>query len=179
MSACNRKLPSHHERFNNAYFSLESFDFICPPAFSHLPLSVSPMSLLSFIRSESTSSSLSLFFRSYSMQMTWELTEFIITSCIVQRTRWNKILWNCSVVTRDYLNFDVLIRQFLLLLCLFSFAPLLFSSLSLFFLPLPFLFKLSSSPLLSLLLSYSLEKRMQLMRKDSSHKTMFGYFLYI
>lgn len=59
--------PRHRGRFPNPYFSLESFDFICPPAFSHLPLSVSPFSLLSFIRSESTSSSLSLFFRSYSI----------------------------------------------------------------------------------------------------------------
>lgn len=49
---------------NVNYFSLESFDFVCPPVLSHLPLSVSPLSLLSFTWSESTSSSLSLFLRS-------------------------------------------------------------------------------------------------------------------
>lgn len=49
---------------NVNYFSLESFVFVCPPVLSHLPLSVSPLSLLSFMWSESTSSSLSLFLRS-------------------------------------------------------------------------------------------------------------------
>lgn len=65
----------------------------------------------------------------------------------------------------SYLNFDVFIRQFLLLLRLFSFAPLLLSSLPLFLLPLPFLFKFSSSPLLSLLLSYSLQRKTNHIRK--------------
>lgn len=68
-----------------------------------------------------------------------------------------------------YLNFNVLIRQFLLLLCLFSLASLLFSSLSLFLLPLPLLLKLSSSSLLSLLLSYSLSKGTRQLGKDISH----------
>lgn len=52
-------------KVRGSYFSLASLGFICPPAFSHFPRSVSPVSLLSFIRSESTSSSLSLFLRSY------------------------------------------------------------------------------------------------------------------
>lgn len=69
------------------------------------------------------------------------------------------------LVAKSYLNFDVFIRQFLLLLRLFSFAPLLLSSLPLFLLPLPFLFKFSSSPLLSLLLSYSLQRKMNHIRK--------------
>lgn len=46
------------------YFSLESLNFICPLDFSHFPLSNSLPSLLCFRRSESTSSSLSLFFSS-------------------------------------------------------------------------------------------------------------------
>ena len=63
---CNRNVASHSG--GCPYFSLGSFDFICPPAFSHLPRSVSPVSLLSFILSESTSSSLSLFFRSWMLR---------------------------------------------------------------------------------------------------------------
>lgn len=56
----------------------------------------------------------------------------------------------------SYLDFNVFVRQLLLLLCLFSFAPLFLSTFSLFLLPLPFLFELSSPSLLSLLLPYSL-----------------------
>ena len=63
------------------------------------------------------------------------------------------------LVMKNHLNFDVFISQLLLFLCLFAFAPLLLPSLPLLLLPLPFLFKFSSSPLLSLLLSYSLQKK--------------------
>lgn len=86
---------------------------------------------------------------------------------MLQNSKNNMILVTVKLflVAKSYLNFDVFIRQFLLLLRLFSFAPLLLSSLPLFLLPLPFLFKFSSSPLLSLLLSYSLQRKTNHIRK--------------
>lgn len=82
-----------------------------------------------------------------------------IHNAILQHHPKNKNKSSCEIVflaMKGYLDFDVFIRQFLLLLRLFSLASLLLSPLSLLLLPLPLLFKLSSSPLLSLLLSYSL-----------------------
>lgn len=59
---------------------------------------------------------------------------------------------------KNYLDFDVFFRQFLLLFRLLSLAPLFLSSLPLFLLPLSFLFKFPSSSLFTLLLPYSLWK---------------------
>lgn len=153
------------EWFHSPYLSLGSFDFICPPVFSHLPLSVSPVSLLSFILSESTSSSRSLFLRS------WRSTNNTEKTPCLHATAWSKQQWlfNEIFMLTGYLNFNVFVRQFLLLLCLFSLASLLLPPLSLFLLPLPLLFKLSSSSLLSLLLSYSLSRKMGQLEIDVSH----------
>lgn len=82
----------------------------------------------------------------------------------------------CSDV--NYLDFNVFVRQLFLLLCLFSFAPLFLSTLSLFLLPLPFLFKFSSSSLLSLLLPYSLLRKMRDIKEGYSRfsKVVWGYY---
>lgn len=61
---------------------------------------------------------------------------------------------------KNDLDFNVFLRQFLLLLRLLSLASLFLSSLPLFLLPLSFLFKLPSSSLFSLLFPQSLEIRM-------------------
>lgn len=83
-----------------------------------------------------------------------------------------------SIAMRHYLNFNVFIRQFLLLLGFFPLASLLLSALSFLFLPLSFLFKLSSSPLLSLLFSYPLLNVWH-NKYNSLHFKRFTHTLYI